>query len=125
LNILIAEDEPEILRLYEIVLGAEGYKVSTTIDGQECVQAYTAAHNSGNPFDLVILDYRMPRKNGVEVAKEILALCPTQDLLMITAYKEQRDLQDQTVKKMQILEKPFDMDALVLVVRQLTNRRLA
>jgi len=127
LKILVAEDEPEILRIYKLLLGEKGYQVIATEDGKECLDAYKTELNktmNGNiPFNLVILDYRMPEKNGIEVAKEILALCPGQELLMITAYKGQLELQDQVLQKMQIIEKPFDVDELLSIISQLASQQ--
>jgi len=125
LKILVAEDEPEILRIYKLLLEEKGYQVFATEDGKKCLNAYKTELNktmNGNiPFNLVILDYRMPEKNGIEVAKEILALCPAQELLMVTAYKGQLELQDQVLRKMQIIEKPFDVDELVSTITQLAS----
>jgi len=125
LKILVAEDEPEILRIYKLLLEEKGYQVISTEDGKQCLNAYKTELNktmNGNiPFNLVILDYRMPEKNGIEVAKEILALCPDQELLMVTAYKGQLELQDQVLQKMQIIEKPFDVDELLSAIIQLVS----
>jgi CheY-like chemotaxis protein len=125
LKILVAEDEPEIMRIYTLLLGEKGYQVFATEDGKACLDTYKTELNktmNGNiPFNLVILDYRMPQKNGVEVAKEILALCPAQDLLMVTAYKGQLELHDQVLQKMQIIEKPFDIDELLSTITQLVS----
>jgi len=125
LKILVAEDEPEILRIYKLLLEEKGYQVFATEDAKKCLNAYKTELNktmNGNiPFNLVILDYRMPEKNGIEVAKEILALCPAQELLMVTAYKGQLELQDQVLRKMQIIEKPFDVDELVSTITQLVS----
>ena len=125
MKILVAEDEPEILRIYKLLLGEKGYQVIATEDGKECLDAYKTELNktmNGNiPFNLVILDYRMPEKNGIEVAKEILALCPAQELLMVTAYKGQLELHDKNLQKMQIIEKPFDVDELLVTISQLAS----
>jgi len=125
LKILVAEDEPEILRIYKLLLGEKGYQVIATEDGKECLDAYKTELNktiNGNiPFNLVILDYRMPEKNGIEVAKEILTLCPAQELLMVTAYKGQLELHDKNLQKMQIMEKPFDVDELLVTISQLVS----
>jgi CheY-like chemotaxis protein len=125
LKILVAEDEPEILRIYKLLLGEKGYQVIATEDGKECLDAYKTELNktiNGNiPFNLVILDYRMPEKNGIKVAKEILALCPAQELLMVTAYKGQLELHDKVLKKMQIIEKPFDVDELLVTISQFVS----
>ena len=125
MKILVAEDEPEILRIYKLFLGEKGYQVIATEDGKECLDAYKTELNktmNGNiPFNLVILDYRMPEKNGIEVAKEILTLCPAQELLMVTAYKGQLELHDKNLQKMQIIEKPFDVDELLVTISQLVS----
>lgn len=125
MKILIAEDEPEILRIYKLLLGEKGYQVIATEDGKECLDAYKTelnkTMNGDIPFNLVILDYRMPEKNGIEVAKEILALCPAQELLMVTAYKGQLELHDKNLQKMQIIEKPFDVDELLVTISQLAS----
>ena len=125
MKILIAEDEPEILRIYKLLLGEKGYQVIATEDGKECLDAYKTelnkTMNGDIPFNLVILDYRMPEKNGIEVAKEILALCPGQELLMVTAYKGQLELHDKNLQKMQIIEKPFDVDELLVTISRLAS----
>ena len=125
MKILVAEDEPEILRIYKLLLEEKGYQVISTEDGKQCLNAYKTELNkttNGNiPFNLVILDYRMPEKNGIEVAKEIMAICPDQELLMVTAYKGQLELQDQVLQRMQIIEKPFDVDELVSTITQLVS----
>ena len=123
MKILVAEDEPEIMRIYKILLGEKGYQVFPTEDGHKCVEIYRSelkkTIDSKAPFDLVILDYRMPEKNGVEVADEILDLHPAQKLLMVTAYRDQLGLKDQKFKVMQVMEKPFDINELLSTVEKL------
>jgi two-component system cell cycle response regulator CpdR len=125
-KILIAEDEPEILRIYKILLEDEGYQVFTAINGKECLDAYKTEldkmADNRPPFDLVLLDHRMPEKSGAEVAKEILALCPTQRLLMVTAYPDHYELQDKKLKnEMQVIQKPFDPDELLKTISKLVS----
>lgn len=101
LKILVAEDEPEVLRIYKILLEDEGYQVFTTITGKECLDTFTSEFDKVDrrpPFDLVLFDHRMPKKSGAEVAKEILVLCPTQRLLIVTAYSDHHELQDKKLK---------------------------
>lgn len=119
----MAEDEPEILRIYKIVLENEGHEVVTTRDGEECMLAYKAMLDKstevGKPaFDLLILDQRMPKKTGLKVANEVLAICPSQELLMMTAYADQLELSD-NLHKMKVLQKPFEIDELISLVRSL------
>ena len=125
LKILIAEDEPELLRTYKILLEHEGHQIVTTSNGEECMEVYKAelakVTKNKPPYDLVLLDYRMPKKNGVEVAREILNLFPTQKLLMVTAYSGVLDLSDDKLKKMKVMSKPFDFVELFGTISQELN----
>src|SRR5437773_12005907 len=116
MKILVAEDEPELLRTYKLLLEHEGFQTVTACDGQECIEAYKAelkkTTENNPPFDMVLLDYRMPKKNGAEVAIEILALCPTQKLMMVTAFSGVQELIDVKLKKIHVMPKPFDFDEL-------------
>lgn len=126
MKILIAEDEPEILRLYKILLENEGHEVLATKDGAECLLAYKNMLDrdtriANPPFDLVILDHRMPQKTGLDTANEILAICPSQEILMITAYGGELDLKDD-LRKMKIMRKPFEVDELISIIHQLGSK---
>jgi DNA-binding response OmpR family regulator len=120
LKILIAEDEPELLRFYKIFLEDLGYDVITARDGQECLDAYHRGLNTNKRFDLVILDHRMPKKDGMQVAKEIAAMAPFQKFLMVTAYADVID-SSQKPENMKIMIKPFDEDELVSTIKELTR----
>lgn len=118
MKILVAEDEPELLRFYKVLLEDLGYDVVTAKDGQECLDAYRVGMDTKGGFDLVILDHRMPRMNGMEVANEIAAMTPSQKLLMITAYAGVLDLTNKP-ENMIIMSKPFDIDELALIIKKL------
>jgi DNA-binding response OmpR family regulator len=87
MKVLIAEDEPEIWKPYKIALESRKHKVVIAEDGEECLREYKKElsrkqkdgteyllSTTATPFDAVVLDYRMPKKDGMEVAKEILAV---------------------------------------------------
>ena len=120
MKILVAEDEPDILSFYKTLLGYAGHQVVATRDGKECLAAYHEQHNSGGRFGLVILDYRMPGKNGLEVAKEIVNMVPSQALLMATAFSGVLEMEDKP-RDMKILPKPFDADQLIQTVNRLLS----
>jgi len=67
------------------------------------------------PFDVVVLDYRMPKKNGLEVAKQILKLNPKQRIIFASAYVREtlEDSVKQLKKVVELMQKPFKADALV------------
>lgn len=122
----MAEDETEILRIYKIVLENEGHEVVTKGDGEECMRAYKEMLDKstviGEPaFDLLILDHRMPKKTGLEVANEVLAICPSQEILMLTAYAGQLEISD-NLHKMNVLQKPFELDELISLIKKLVAK---
>lgn len=121
MRILIAEDEPAILKQYKVILEVRGHTITSTKDGQECVDAYRAELNSGKsgkPFDLVILDYRMPRLDGLGAAREILNLCPQQRIIFASAYVAEtlRESAKDLHQIVELLQKPFGLDYLVEIV---------
>lgn len=70
------------------------------------------------PYDAVVLDYRMPKKDGLEVAKEILALNPSQRIIFASAYVEEtlRESIKELNQVVELMQKPFLPEALVEVV---------
>lgn len=73
---------------------------------------------SSSPFDAVVLDYRMSKKDGLEVAKEILALNPSQRIIFASAYVKEtlRESVKELRQVVELMQKPFLPEALVDVV---------
>lgn len=136
MKILIAEDESVIRLQYHIVLQERGHDVMSTENGQTCIEAYEIAYNvkksksqSGlPPFDLVMLDYRMPVLDGLGAARKILDLCPSQRIVFASAYVAEtlREATKNLHQVVEMIQKPFGLDRLVEVVEDLeVYRQLA
>lgn len=104
-----------------MILEQKGHTVITTENGEECVKKYKeklkkTEFNSldESPFDLVLLDHKMPKKTGARAAKEILAKNPYQKILFITGYQRWalEDESDDLIDKIILLEKPFTLSQL-------------
>jgi CheY-like chemotaxis protein len=68
-----------------------------------------------SPFDILLLDYKLPDMNGMEVAKEILAVNPHQRIIFVSAYVKET-LQDSVKQLHQIVElmqKPITINNLI------------
>jgi CheY-like chemotaxis protein len=72
LHVLMADDNPVNALLARTVLTRAGANVTVAADGEEAVSAFQRA----GPFDLVLLDLRMPRLDGLGAARRIRALSP-------------------------------------------------
>jgi len=123
LNILVAEDNEFTAKQYKTALEKKGHKVTLTKDGEECFDVYNDEvkyselfkKSKQSPFDIVLLDQSMPRKTGIEVAKEILGLRGNQRIIFLSAYAQKILVGADNVKEdtIQILQKPFSLDFLV------------
>lgn len=116
MKILIADDEPDLLSQYRTILEDKGHAVVTTLDGESCVLEYSKSlSNSANPFDAVVLDYSMPKLNGLQTAKEILGLNASQRIIFASAYVQETlvDSIKNLKQIVELLQKPFSLQALV------------
>jgi CheY-like chemotaxis protein len=70
---------------------------------------------SSLPFDVVILDYKMPKKDGLQVAKEILDMNPEQRIIFASAYVQETLVESvkELKKVVELMQKPFSMSALI------------
>ncbi len=126
MKVLIAEDESSISMQYRLVLEERGHEVTVTENGDQCISAYfsslepqlglvNSSYSIRPPFDLVILDYRMPKKDGLDAARKILELCPCQRLMFASAYAAQTLMEAVKClhKVVELLQKPFDLEYFV------------
>jgi DNA-binding response OmpR family regulator len=77
-NILIVDDDPLILRMYQRKLTDDGYTVDTAVDGEIAL----ASVKKKKP-NLILLDIMMPKKNGTETLKDLKADSSTKSIPVI------------------------------------------
>ena len=66
------------------------------------------------PFEVVILDYKMPKRDGLQVAKEVLAVNPHQRIIFASAYtRETLDSVKELEQVVELLQKPFSLHTLL------------
>ena len=82
-SIFIIDDEAILHRLYKDVFAIKGHQViADAYDGEEAIEKYTTM----NPRpDVIILDHRMPNKDGLEAMTEILSIEPNAKIVFISA----------------------------------------
>jgi len=117
-RILIIEDEPTLALLLQERFEKEGYSATTSRDGEEgLAQAFRGA------FDLLVLDIKLPGRNGFEVCRELRRHSINVPVLMLTARGDVKD----RVKGLKIgaddyLAKPFDVAELLARMEALLRR---
>lgn len=80
MRVLICDDEPHIRLLYRSEFEYAGAEVVVAGDGQECVEVAERVHP-----ELIVLDIRMPRRDGMSALEELHHVCPDAHVLMVTA----------------------------------------
>jgi two-component system sensor histidine kinase/response regulator len=83
LKVLAVDDTATNRRILEAYLGSWGMRVTSCPDGQDALDALHRAADRGEPFDVAVLDYNMPRMDGVELARRITASPALRTLRMV------------------------------------------
>jgi CheY-like chemotaxis protein len=112
--ILVVEDEAIMRDSLRDWLTDEGYPVETAEHGEEALKAI-----GKQDFSLLILDVRLPGKNGLEVLREAKAQRPKINGIIITAYPSvETAVEAMKLGVVDYLTKPFSLDALEKLIQQ-------
>jgi DNA-binding NtrC family response regulator len=120
-SLLVADDDQVARDLLAEVLAREGYRVRVAAGGAECIAAAR-----GEPFDLALVDLRMPDIDGLDVLRALRALQPPVPVLVLTAFATI----DTAIAAIRAgahdyLSKPFRIEEITLAVaRTLETERL-
>ena len=116
-TVLIADDEPAIRRVLREILEFEGYTVEEAVDGDE------AFEKGRSGVDLVLLDIKMPKRDGMEVLKALHDLEVGVPVVMISGHGTVETAVEATqLGAVDFLEKPPDMNRLLVTVRGALDR---
>jgi len=120
-KILVVDDDPDVLDLCKQILASNGYQVKGAGDGYEAIE-----RAKDEPFDLLLVDIKMPRMNGMETYQAIKKLDPDMIGVVITGYGSI----DTAIEAIKLgfdgfITKPFTPDELAEAVdRTLERKRL-
>ena len=113
-RILVADDEESHRIMLRAVLQEEGYEVAGAADGPEAIRAVEQ-----EPFDLILLDIRMPGMDGIEALMEIRRISPYVPVLMMTAYASVKTAVDALkAGAFEYLIKPLDIEELKILIEK-------
>jgi two-component system chemotaxis response regulator CheY len=110
------DDEPILHELYRDILELKGHKVmGEAFDGDECFNMIT---DSERTPDFIIMDHRMPVRNGLEATKMLLKMNPNLKIIFISA---DLSIKDEALKSgaVSFIKKPFNITTLFESVEEL------
>lgn len=120
LRILMVEDDTSVAEMMGMFFKKEGWEQDVAVDGVEAVKKFKA-HVSD--YDLITLDLNLPKKDGIEVAKEVRQISPTVPIIMLTARGSEADqVLGLGVGADDYVSKPFSPLALIARIKALHRR---
>lgn len=120
MRILIVEDQENLAKLVKNGLESEGFAADYAIDGEAGLKRILMNHAD---YDLVILDWMLPKKNGDEICREVRAKGISMPILMLTARDSAKDMiAGLDCGADDYLTKPFSFDVLLARIRAILRR---
>jgi CheY-like chemotaxis protein len=123
-NIMIVDDEPDTLFTYEWLLSDEGYNVEAFTDPQEALKRFVQlSHLSSSYYQLVLLDIRMPRLNGLKLFHMIKTLSSNTKIMFCSALDIAEELVRilPDIKYDDIIKKPVEREYFVRKINSVLN----
>ena len=118
IKILIVDDDQSLQRLYGLILKEADFEIiGTAINGKDAIEKYI---NLEEKIDLILMDHRMPIKNGLDAMAEILKINKKEKIIFASA--------DISIKQKAIslgavafLDKPFKMQQLLITIQKIVK----
>ncbi|MFX1375356.1 MAG: response regulator [Promethearchaeota archaeon] len=116
-KIFIVDDDQNIVNLFEQFLRFKGHKIiAKAFNGVEALELYKTLQNIP---DLILIDHRMPSKDGLETIKEMLSINPHSKIIFISADYSIRT-KALEMGAIDFLEKPIDFTYLIKLIEKNT-----
>jgi len=118
-KILVVDDERAIRSTLKEILEYENYSVIDAADGLEALELV-----KNDQFDVILLDIKMPRMDGLEVLEEVLKICDT-PVVMISGHGT-IETAVEAIKKgaYDYIAKPLDLNRLLITIRNALDKSL-
>lgn len=118
MKILVVEDDPDIAEFIQVSFESQGYTVEIARDGRQ--GSYLARTS---PFSLIVLDYSLPLKSGLEACTEIRETGSSVPILFLSVLDDAaRKIEALTRGADDYLTKPFHLEELMARVKALLRR---
>ncbi|MCK5169307.1 MAG: sigma-54-dependent Fis family transcriptional regulator, partial [Bacteroidales bacterium] len=117
-KILVIDDEKSIRDTLKEILEYEDHQVDIAADGEEGLEQF-----KNNKYDIVLLDIKMPKKDGIEVLEDIFGVATDVPVIMISGHGN-IDTAVESIKKgaYDFIEKPLDLNRLLVTIRNAMDR---
>lgn len=120
---MVVDDERDILSIVKRGLESKNrFQVETFIDAESALESLK--ENSGDYYDLVLTDIRMPKINGFELYRRIKENNPHMKIVFITAFEINKDEFSKVIPSVDVIDfisKPVSMSTLITKLNSILN----
>ncbi|HEY9387639.1 MAG TPA: response regulator [Nitrososphaeraceae archaeon] len=125
IKVMVVDDEKDILRIIKRDLETNGntFKVDTFQSSELALRAFES--HSGNYYDLVLTDIRMPKMNGFELYRRIKEKNPSMKIAFITAFEINKEEFNKVLPSIDVKDfiiKPISMPDLMRKLKSIVGR---
>jgi len=119
-KVLVVDDDKSIRRTLRDILEFEKYVVDEAFDGLDCIVKIKQ-----NKYDVIIMDIKMPKMDGMEAIEKVQSLIPDVPVIMISGHGN-IDTAVEAVKKgaFDYIQKPPDLNRLLITLRNALDKSL-
>src|SRR5918999_547099 len=124
-NIMVVDDEPDTVFTYKYILSAEGYNVEAFTDPHDALMHFVQLPDPSSYYQLVLLDIRMPRLNGLQLFYRIKAVSPATRIMFVSALDIAEELTSilPDIKYDDIIKKPLKREYFISKINSVLNPR--
>ncbi|MBI2252808.1 MAG: response regulator [Armatimonadetes bacterium] len=119
-KILVVDDEIDVGDFFKENLDSEKYEIISALDGEETLNLV----KKSSP-DLVLLDIKMPKMDGIEVLRKIKIFKKDLPVIMITGYGMMKTAREaMLLKAYDYITKPFDLEFIKNLINEVFNEEI-
>ena len=116
MRVLLVDDEEELVMTLAERLSFRDIDAQWTTNGHDAVELTKRA-----PFDIVVLDVKMPHLDGLQVKKELERIRPEMKFIFLTGHGSEEDFRIGSAEADRYLVKPLDIEALVATLTEVVE----
>ena len=116
MNVMIVDDEEKLVKILKFYFEKEWFNVFEALNGEDAIKKCDS-----NKIDLVILDWMIPKLNGIEVCKYIKENMNTKVLMLTARTQTEDELEALGIGADEYVKKPFDLRVLIMRAKKLLN----
>ena len=119
-QILVVDDDASVRTLIELALRRQGHEALLAVDADA---ALAIASDRGQAIDLLVTDYTMPGRSGLQLAIDVRALRPDLAIILMSGWRMDQPPTGVPGPAIEVLEKPFDLTGLARAVQRALRLR--